>query len=233
MSKRHLDPAHLSLIKSLAHQYKSKITDDIDYDDLAQSGMVGLLEALSAFDPTRNANFESFVYSRICNAMQKEIHNGDWTPQQYYKTLRKSFEAREKIESVTGKNANDVDVAKEMKMSVKEYNKFIGLYQTSRLLNFDEYEYSQGFYEHDEMVQLNIFSDVHLSPIDKCNIDNVREWLTKAIDKLSQREKFVLSLYYDEELRMKTIGNILDVSESRICQIHKNALTYLRKLFIH
>ena len=226
--------AHLTLVNNLADHFKKKISVDVDHDDLAQSGMVGLLEALNTYNPTHNTNLESFIYSRICSAIRKEIHKGDWMPRRYCRTLRRSFEARVKIENRLGKKANDAEVAEEMRIPIDEYNKFVSHYQISRLLEFDESKYIHDDYEGSDVVKLiHSVSGFGINPIDKCNVDNLKKTLSNAIDKLPQQEKIVLSLYYDEELNMKTIGKILDLSESRVCQVHKSALIHLRKLFIH
>ncbi len=233
MQNTYIHPDYMLLVKNLANYYKNKFINNTDYNDLEQSGMVGLLDALSLIDKNKQESFRSFVYARICEEMQKELRNGDWTPPSYSKMYQNIIDTRENIERTKGIKATDLQVANEMNIPIEKYYKFIADYQISRMLNFKE---NQNFHEtnqDDDLLQLNFTSSIYLSPADKCNLDDLRQRLAKEIDKLPERQKLVLSMYYDDELKMKTIGNILGVSESRVCQTHKTALAQLRKSFVN
>lgn len=211
---------HAGLVRRIAHHLLARLPDSVLLDDLIQSGMVGLLEASRNFDASKGASFETFAGIRIRGAMLDEIRRGDWVPRSVHKHSREVAAAINAVQRREGRNASDREVADELGVSMEEYNAMLLDTSNGKILEMDEFE--TGI---DGKVEL---SNHGANPFDDMAKQRFQSSLSAHIKTLPEREAYVLSLYYDEELNLKDIGQILDVSESRVSQIHSQAMHRLR-----
>ena len=207
---------HASLVKRIAYHLLNRLPPTVQIDDLIQAGMLGLLEAASNFNPDMGASFETFAGIRIRGSMIDEIRRSDWTPRSVHRKFRSVTEAIRKIENETGEDAKDVDVAAALGISLSEYHQILIDSSSSRIYSIDTME--------DNMQEAAIPSSSANTPDESFISDEYRKQLAESIRLLPEKEQLVMSLYYDDELNFREIGEILDVTESRICQLHGQAL---------
>ena len=220
-SSENLVTEHVELVKRIAHHLAARLPSTVDVDDLTQSGMVGLLEAASNFDSTRGASFETYAGIRIRGAMLDDIRKHDWTPRSVHHKYRKLTEAINKIEGETGRAATSEEVAERIGISIGEYHKILADSSCSRLFSFEETL-------SEPLLQRKPPASDTPRPDQELYRRQFQQQLSGSIEHLPERERMVLSLYYERELNMKEIGAVLDVSESRVCQIHGQAVMRLR-----
>ncbi|MGO1247143.1 MAG: RNA polymerase sigma factor FliA [Oceanisphaera sp.] len=211
---------HAGLVRRIAYHLLARLPDSVLVDDLIQSGMVGLLEATRNFDASKGASFETFAGIRIRGAMLDEMRRGDWVPRSVHKNSRQVADAIAEIQAREGRNATDREVADELKVSLDAYYAMLRDTSNGKILDMDEFE--TGIDAH---VEVGHYSD---NPFDDMAKQRFQTSLSQHIKTLPEREAMVLSLYYDEELNLKEIGDVLDVSESRVSQIHSQAMHRLR-----
>ena len=213
---------HAPLVRRIAYHLMGRLPASVDVGDLIQAGMIGLLEAARHFAHDKGASFETFAGIRIRGAMLDELRKTDWTPRSVYRRLRDAMEAMRQIEAETGREASESAVAERMGISASEYAQIMADASRSRVLSLGESnddEDGPGFEISDEQAG---------TPASRHEEEGRRAALAEAIEGLPEREKLLMSLYYDEELNLKEIGAVLGVTESRVCQLHGQALTRLR-----
>ena len=210
------------LVKRIAHHLLARLPATILVDDLIRAGMVGLLEASKKYDASKGASFETYAGIRIRGAIIDEVRRGDWTPRSVHRNSRRVTEAIQQVEARTGKDASDAEVARELGISVDEYHSLLKDSLESRLFSFEEMLNPQ----HDGPGES--FANDDPGPNQNFEREAFLKALSDAINNLPEREKLVLALYYDEELNLKEIGQVLGVSESRVSQIHSQAALRLR-----
>jgi RNA polymerase sigma factor for flagellar operon FliA len=220
-SSEELVTEHVELVKKIAHHLAARLPSTVDVNDLMQSGMVGLLEASANFDESRGASFETYAGIRIRGAMLDDIRKHDWTPRSVHHKYRRVTEAMHSVEAETGRAATSEEVAEKLEISLDEYHKILADSACSRLFSYEETL-------EEPTLQRKPPSSNTPRPDQQLFQDQFREQLAGSIDQLPEREKLVLSLYYEQELNLKEIGAVLDVSESRVCQIHGQAVMRLR-----
>lgn len=213
---------HAPLVKRIAHHLLMRMPASVQLDDLVQSGMIGLLEAARKYDVSKGASFETYAGIRIRGAMLDEVRRGDWAPRSVHRKSRQVAEAVKAVESRTGTDARDHEVAEELGVDLPTYYTILQDASGSRLFSFDDL--SEG----GEEVATPASRSATDGPAEALQDHAFRSHLAEAIEGLPEREKLVLALYYDEELNLKEIGEILGVSESRISQIHSQAALRLR-----
>lgn len=216
---------HASLVKRIAHHLKGRLPDSVLVDDLIQSGMIGLFEAARNYDRSKGAAFETYAGIRIRGAMLDEVRKGDWVPRSVHRNGRKISSAIHSVESREGRDANDQEVADELGISLDGYFDLLKDSQGSRLYSFEEM-LSSG--ENDGSSEVEASGPQGASPDERVEKVKLQQSIVEAIKSLPEREQLVLSLYYDEELNLKEIGEVLGVSESRVSQIHSQAAGRLR-----
>ena len=210
---------HAVLVKRIAFHLINRMPDSVQVDDLIQAGMLGLLEAASNYSANHGASFETFAGIRIRGAMLDEIRKLDWTPRSVHRKYRAVSEAIKNIEVSKGRDATDVEIAKELGVSLSEYHQILVDSNSSRLFSTDALE-EQGDYQ----VPVSTEKTPDEALTDK---ENQRQ-LASSIGELPEKEQLVMSLYYDDELNFREIGQVLEVSESRVCQIHAQAVLRIR-----
>lgn len=220
-SSEDLVTEHVDLVKRIAHHLAARLPSTVDINDLTQSGMVGLLEAAGNFDASRGASFETYAGIRIRGAMLDDIRKHDWTPRSVHHKYRQLAEAINTLEGETGRAAKAEDVAARVGISIDEYHKILADSAGSRLFSFEETL-------EEPTLQRKAPSSSAPLPEQQLDQDQFRAQLSASIEQLPEREQLVLSLYYERELNLKEIGAVLNVSESRVCQIHGQAVLRLR-----
>lgn len=212
--------SHAGLVKRIAHHLKGRLPPSVQIEDLIQAGMIGLLEASKNYDASKGASFETYSGIRIRGSMLDEIRRGDWAPRSVHRNARKIAQTMREIENITGCDARDIDVAKAMGLELHQYHKMLQDSVGVRVFGFDDLGYSEDI---TETIPGNT-----PTPLDRLQKDDFHANLVKEIARLPERERLVLALYYDEELNLREIGDILNVSESRVSQIHSQAMIRLQ-----
>lgn len=211
------------LVKRIAHHMMARMPSSVQVDDLIQAGMIGLLEASQKYDGDKGASFETYAGIRIRGAIVDEMRRGDWAPRSVHRNGRRVNEAMSALEARLGRDAKDSEIAEQMGVSLEEYYDIVKDSASTRLYSLDE-----ACEEDDGRFQKPGSHDVFVEPSESFHQAALSEALTRAINHLPEREKLVLSLYYEQELNLKEIGLVLEVSESRVSQIHSQATARLR-----
>lgn len=220
-SKNELVTKQAPLVKRIAYHLMCRLPPSVQADDLIQAGMIGLLEAARNYDATQGASFETYAGIRIRGAMLDEIRKNDWAPRSVHRKARTVAEAVRRIENDTGRDARDSEVAEVLEMTLPEYHRTLQAASGYLVLSFDEMGVD------DEAVATHL-SDTSYSPFDGLQKEDFKRCLAEAVAGLPERERLVMTLYYDEELNLREIGSVLGVSESRVSQIHSQALIRLQ-----
>ncbi|MEM7432349.1 MAG: RNA polymerase sigma factor FliA [Pseudomonadota bacterium] len=209
------------LVTRIARHLVARLPSSIEIDDLIQSGMIGLLEAANNFDPRQGASFETYAGIRIRGSMIDDIRKHDWTPRSVHQKYRKIAESINSLEGSLGRPATSAEIAEDLELSVNDYHKALADSSSSRLFSLEEtLERPSG--------ESCVPHSATATPEQALNTAQFRDRLADEIDKLPEKEKLVLSLYYERELNFREIGEVLDVTESRVCQIHGQSLIRLR-----
>ena len=209
------------LVHRIAYHLKARLPDSVLVEDLLQAGMMGLLEAASKFNDSKGASFETYAGIRIRGSMIDEIRKGDWVPRSVHKNARSIAQAITEIEQRTGQPATDTEIADHLEVDLDTYHKMLRDTANGHIFAFDELGVSEDYLaDADETT--------HSEPLKDVQKEDFQKNLSEAIDNLPEREKLVLALYYDEELNLKEIGAVIGVSESRVSQIHSQAMVRLK-----
>jgi RNA polymerase sigma factor for flagellar operon FliA len=221
---------HAPLVKRIAYHLMNRLPPSVQAEDLIQAGMIGLIEASRNYDPSQGASFETYAGIRIRGAMLDEIRRSDWTPRSVHRKARQVADAMREIEHETGRDARDVEVAKTLGISLDEYHQILQDASGSRIFSYEELSEVSEVVPADGVLGGSSKGKNSLldGPVDDLEKENFKAALADAIASLPERERLVIALYYDEELNLREIGQVLGVSESRVCQIHSQAALRLR-----
>lgn len=214
---------HAELVKRIAYHMAGRMPAGVDVDDLIQAGMLGLLEAARTFRPEKGASFETFAGIRIRGAILDDMRRLDWVPRSVRRGVRELSECVKEIERNTGRAATSEEVAAGLGLSLEEYHSLAQDAVSSRMFSLDDLE--DGVREN---AVSGLWASADEQPEALTEAEAFREALADQIGHLPEREKLVMSLYYDDELNLREIGEVLEISESRVCQIHSQALVRLR-----
>ena len=212
---------HTVLVKRIAYHLLARLPASVLVDDLIQSGMIGLFEAANNFDNTKGASFETFAGIRIRGAMLDEIRRGDWTPRSVHKNSRMVSEAIHQLETALGRDVSDIEVAEKLDISLNDYHHILSEVSTGKIIGIEDLGISEDSINFDDGCYMD-------DPYQSIEHSAFKKGLSECITTLPEREALVLSLYYDEELNLREIGKVLDVSESRVSQIHSQAMHRLK-----
>jgi len=212
---------HTPLVRRIAYHLISRLPANVQVDDLIQSGMIGLLEAFNNYESCHGASFETYAGIRIRGAMLDEIRRLDWAPRSLFRKMRQVSDAMREIEHSEARDARDVEIAERLGIDLSEYHKI--LKDASMHKIFSTEDLAAGA----ENVAQGIFGDI-AGPLERLESSEFRQYMKRAIGSLPEREQLVMSLYYDEDLNLREIGDVLGVTESRVCQIHAQAVLRLR-----
>jgi len=212
---------HSELVRRIAHHLAARLPSSVEVDDLIQAGMLGLIEAARNFQSDQGATFETYASIRIRGSMIDAIRAGDWVPRSVHRRYRDVVSATRTVEQREGRAATAQEIAGALGVSVDDYHHMLQDAARGQLLSLDEYAE-----EHDGEPRLA--QQDNLTPARRFEQGAFRAALGDAIGDLPEREQLVLSLYYEQELNLREIGAVLNVSESRVCQIHGQAMLRLR-----
>ncbi|MDK2798555.1 MAG: polymerase sigma factor FliA [Clostridiales bacterium] len=211
------------LIKYVAGRLSIYFGNNVEYEDLLSYGVFGLIDAIEKFDISKGVKFETYASLRIRGSIIDSVRKLDWVP----RTLRQKSKEIEKayleLEAKLGRSPLDSEVADKLGMDINSFHKVVNEVNLSHLISLDE------FLEQNYETHVDAFHDSHLgNPTNYAEVNEIKNLLADAIDKLSEKEKTVVTLYYFEELTLKEISAIMQVSESRVSQLHSKAVTRLR-----
>lgn len=214
------------LIKFIAQKIAVRLPSNIELDDLISSGVIGLMDAIDKYDPTRDNKFKTYAEFRIRGAILDELRAQDWVPRSIRDKAKLLDRTVVNLEAELGRVATDEEVAKALNMNIDEFHDLLNQVRPVSLLSIDD---SQTFSNVDKKSILNILEGCKLNnPFDQLNVKSVKDIVTQAIEELPERQRLVLSLYYYEDLNLKEIGKVLRVTESRVSQLHAQAVSRLR-----
>jgi len=219
---------HGALVKRIAYHMVNRLPPSVQVEDLIQAGMVGLIEASQHYDSTQGATFTTYAGIRIRGSMLDEIRRSDWTPRSVHRKAREVSNAMRRIENLEGRDARDAEVAAVLGMSLDEYHHVLHDACGARIFSYEELT-SLGEFALVNEDKSQTRNRLGLEePLFGLQNEDFKQALSEAIAGLPERERLVIALYYDEELNLREIGQVLGVSESRVCQIHSQAALRLR-----
>ncbi|WJF90422.1 RNA polymerase sigma factor FliA [Paraburkholderia bonniea] len=211
------------LVRRLGLQLVARMPASVDLDDLIQAGMIGLLDAASRYKDDQGAQFETYASQRIRGAMLDELRSSDWLPRSLRRNSREVERAVQQVEQHEGRAASESEIAGHLKMPLNEYQALLQELHGSQLIYYEDFDRSAD----DEP-----FLDRHCSdpadPLSALLDESLRGALVEAIERLPEREKLLMSLYYEHGMNLREIGAVMEVSESRVCQLHSQAVARLR-----
>jgi RNA polymerase sigma factor for flagellar operon FliA len=212
------------MVRRLASQMIAKLPANVEIDDLIQAGMIGLMDALSRYETGHGAQFETFAMQRIRGAMIDELRGGDWLPRSVRRNQRAIEAAIHAVEQRLRRSATEAEVAAEMGVGLPAFQQMLGDAHGGQLLYLDE---MLGPDSEDSFLDRHAAPE-SADPMRSLNDDRFRASLAAAIDALPEREKQVMGMYYEHDMNLKEIGAVLGVTESRVCQLHSQAVARLR-----
>jgi RNA polymerase sigma factor for flagellar operon FliA len=212
---------HGELVKRIAYYLAGRLPPQVEVDDLIQAGMIGLIEAAQNYTAGRGASFETYAGFRIRGAMLDALRRLDWAPRSVHRKARAAAAALRAVEAEKGAAASESEVAAHMGVGLDDYHKILRDALGCQVLHL-----SEG--DEDSEQPLDRIADDGPDPEGSLFDEHLRQSIVAAIERLPERERLVLSLYYGDELNLKEIGAVMKVTESRVCQLHGQALVRLR-----
>ncbi|MEW6563013.1 MAG: RNA polymerase sigma factor FliA [Pseudomonadota bacterium] len=211
------------LVKRIAHMMMAKLPSSVELDDIIQAGMIGLLDAASRYDELRGAQFETYAAQRIRGAMLDELRSADWLPRSLRREMRRIEDAINKLQQRLGRPPTENEIAKELGVPLTDFQLMLGEARGAQLVYYEDFnnDDDENFFERYDF-------DTDANPLDLIQDDRFREALIHAIERLPEREKMVMGMHYEQEMNLREIGEVLGVSESRVCQLHSQAIARLR-----
>ena len=213
------------LVKLVAGRLSMYLGHNVEYDDLVSYGIFGLIDAIDKFDADKNVKFETYASLRIRGSILDQIRKMDWIPRTVRQRQRKLDEAIKQIEAQTGRTASDDEIAQVLGISSDELLNWQSQLKVSNLVSMTEFE------ENGTEPAMDTIHNSHFTqPEEVVEKDELKKTLIEALDVLTEKERRVIELYYYEEMTLKEISRILDVSESRVSQLHTKSLTKMKKI---
>lgn len=211
------------LVKRIAYHMMARLPASVEVDDLIQVGLIGLMDAVSRFDGSQGAQFESYATQRIRGAMLDELREADWLPRHVRQKSRQIETAIHKLEQRNGRAPSEQEISAELGMPIDQYQSMLGDVKCSQLLYYEDFsdEDSASFLE-------RYLVDGASDPLAVLEDGGFRDSLIAAIHHLPERERSMMGMYYEQDMNLKEIGAVLGVSESRVCQLHSQAVARLR-----
>ena len=212
------------LVRRLAHQMIAKLPANVEIDDLIQVGMIGLTDALSRFDAGQGVQFETFATQRIRGAMLDELRGNDYLSRGTRKHQRAIEAALHKLQQKLGRTPAESEIAKEMGLTLAQYQELLGKVRGTQLIFLEDMNGDEG---EDDFLDRHV-ADEEGSPLNRLQDQRMREALVAAIKQLPEREQYVMSMYYEQDMNLKEIAAVLGVTENRVCQLHSQSIARLR-----
>ena len=213
------------MVKKIASILISRLPASIELDDLIQVGIIGLIDAARQFDPSQGVMFETFASQRVRGAMLDELRREDWMPRQTRRNAKQIEEAIAHLEQQLGRPPLESEIADQMGLPLSDYQTLLGECKGLSLMHFEDFSDEEG----DPLSGVaNIVDHNMPDPLANLSDAGFRRALVKAISDLPEREQLVMALYYEQDLNLKGIGAVLGVSESRVSQLHSQAIVRIR-----
>jgi RNA polymerase sigma factor for flagellar operon FliA len=219
------------LVRKLAHHMMAKLPANVQVDDLIQVGLIGLSEALTRFEATQGVQFETFATQRIRGAMIDELRENDWVSRGTRKSQKDIEEAMRRLEHRLGRSPLESEIAADLGLSLTDYQSLLGKVRGTQLVYLEDM--SRNADDEDSFLDRHM-GDAEADPLNILRDHRLREGLVAAIKNLPEREQFIMSMYYEQDMNLKEIAAVLDVTESRVCQLHSQSIARLRaKMRLH
>lgn len=226
MDKHSLWQRYVPLVRHEALRLQVRLPASVELDDLLQAGGIGLLNAVERYDALQGTTFTTYAVQRIRGAMLDELRSRDWVPRSVRRNAREVAQAIGQLEQELGRNATETEVAERLGIDIADYRQMLLDTNNSQLFSYDEWRE-----EHGDSIELVTDDHQRENPLQQLLDSNLRQRVMEAIETLPEREKLVLTLYYQEELNLKEIGAVLEVGESRVSQLHSQThCAHCRKL---
>jgi RNA polymerase sigma factor for flagellar operon FliA len=211
------------LVKRIAYHLMARLPASVQVEDLVQNGMIGLLDAMDRFEMGHGAQFETYAAQRIRGAMLDGLRENDWLPRGLRRDLRRIEQTITQLEQEHGRVPSERELADALGMTLADYQKMLGEARGHQLLYFEDFteDGEEGFLERH-------LTDHEADPLHLLEAQNLREVLVAGINDLPEREKLMMALYYEQDLNLREIGEVMGVTESRVCQLHSQAVARLR-----
>lgn len=216
---------YIPLVRRLAHHLIAKLPASVQIDDLIQAGLIGLMDAITRFEEGQGAQFETYASQRIRGSMLDELRSADWMPRGVRQAQRKIETATMKAEQKLGRSASEKEIADVMGVSLDEYQDMLFDSRGAQLVFYDDYA-DDG--DGEGYLDRQMEGDEEANPLEMLGGHRFRQTLIQAIEDLPEREKMLMGLYYEQELNFREIAAVLGVTESRVCQLHTQAVSRLK-----
>lgn len=213
------------LVKRIAHHMMLKLPSSVQVDDIIQAGMMGLLEAAGRYDELRGAQFETYAAQRIRGAMLDELRGSDWLPRSMRSDMRRIEAAIHRVQQRLGRAPLESEIAKELDMTLADYQQLLQESRGAQLVYYEDFqeEGANEFFESFESGALD-------NPLEMLQDDHFRKALIGAIERLPERERLMMGMHYEHDMNLREIGEVLGVGESRVSQLHSQAVARLRSM---
>jgi RNA polymerase sigma factor for flagellar operon FliA len=219
---------HTPLIRYIVNRIAVRLPSHIDLDDLHNTGVIGLMDAIEKYDPDKNCKFKTYAEFRIKGAILDQLRSLDWVPRSVRQKSRRLERAYGEVEQRLGRSASDEEVADSLGLQIEKFHEFLNQVRGVSLVNLEELRGTGSDGERTGSYA-DIVEDVHSeNPFAALKLQQMKHLIADTIGGLPEKERLVVSLYYYEDLNMKEIGSILGITESRVCQIHTKAVLRLR-----
>ena len=212
------------LVRRLAHQMIARLPANVELDDMIQAGMMGLMDAVSRFEVTQGTQFEVYATQRIRGAMLDELRANDWLPRSARKSQRDIENAIHRLEGKLSRAPHEAEIAGELEMSLAQYQQMLHDARGAQLVHLDDLG---GKVDDEDYLERHLVDDCP-EPGEILRDKRFRYALVDAIDELPEREKLLMSLYHEQDLNLREIGVVMGITESRVCQLHSQAVARLR-----
>lgn len=223
LDKSNLVEAYAPLVKRIAFQLMSRLPASVDVDDLIQNGMLGLLDALGRYEHGLGAQFETYASQRVRGAMLDGLRENDWLPRSLRRDMRRIESAIHTLEQQFGRQPSETELAESLGVPLEDYQHMLQEARGHQLVYLEDFNRE----ENDDYLDRHLAQE-DADPLKLLEDTDLRQRVVGAIEHLPEREQLVMALYYDEELNLREIGEVLGVTESRVCQLHSQAVARLR-----
>ncbi len=217
---------HVPLVRRIALHMIAKLPPNVELDDLIQVGMIGLAEALSRFESEQGVQFETFASQRIRGAMLDELREGDWMSRSSRKSQKEIEQALNRLEQRLGRSPLESEIAAELGMDLDDYQSLLGKVRGTQLVYLEDIGGGDSD-DSDDYLERHV-ADADADPFALLRDQRLRAALVEAIKALPEREQYVMGMYYEHDMNLKEIAAVLGVTESRVCQLHSQAIARLR-----
>ena len=222
-NKDHLVQRFAPLVKRIAYHLMARLPSSVQVDDLVQNGMIGLLDAIDRFEAGMGAQFETYAAQRVRGAMLDGLRENDWLPRSLRREFRQIEQAIARLEQEFGRPPAENELAAALGVSLAEYQKMLHDARGHQVISFEDLVEEDG----EDFLERH-FADSAGDPSRILEDENLKRQLVQGIELLPEREKLMMALYYEQDLNLREIGEVMGVTESRVCQLHSQAVARLR-----